>query len=283
MKKACFYHSGCPDGFGAAWAVWNAWGDRARYTSQSHHERIHARDYAGDLVAFVDITPRNNELRELAETAGQLIVLDHHLSSRERYQSDSELVNSVEEFGHTVHFDLDHSGAILAWRYFMPDEPIPDLLACIQDEDLWSWKLPHSREVNAALAAYPRRFEIWSELAAKPIADLVRMGEPIVRAREMEVDRLLAQTHTVSLGTRRIEAVNATQNRSAVGHELSRRQSFGPPWGCVYRVQGGTVHVTLYSIGDLDVSLVAAEYGGGGHPNASGFSVPLRDWLEHFV
>jgi nanoRNase/pAp phosphatase (c-di-AMP/oligoRNAs hydrolase) len=31
------------------------------------------------------------------------------------------------------------------------------------------------------------------------------------------------------------------------------------------------------------VAKVAAAYGGGGHRNASGFSVTLREWLESFV
>ena len=283
VKRVCFYHSGCPDGFGAAWAVWSSWGGEGRYLSHTHQERVRARDHAGDLVVFVDIAPRNNELRQLAEAASHVIVLDHHLSSRDRYEAEPDLANTIEELGHTVLFDLDHSGAVLAWRYFMPDQPLPDLLACVEDEDLWTWKLPYSRQVNAALASYARRFDIWSELAARPIAELVKMGEPIVRAADMEVERILAQTHTVALGTRRIEAVNATYSRSTVGHQLSRRQSFGLPWGCVYRIQGGTVHATLYSIGEVDVSLVAREYGGGGHRNAAGFSVPLREWLERFV
>jgi nanoRNase/pAp phosphatase (c-di-AMP/oligoRNAs hydrolase) len=43
------------------------------------------------------------------------------------------------------------------------------------------------------------------------------------------------------------------------------------------------VDVSIYSIGELDVSKVAERHGGGGHRNAAGFSVPLRVWLEQFV
>ena len=39
------------------------------------------------------------------------------------------------------------------------------------------------------------------------------------------------------------------------------------------------VDVSIYSVGDLDVSLVAGQFGCGGHRNASGFSIPLKDWL----
>ena len=61
------------------------------------------------------------------------------------------------------------------------------------------------------------------------------------------------------------------------------RARFGPSWGVVYRVVGDRVDASIYSIGDLDISKVAGGYGGGGHRNASGFSVPLRDWLERFL
>jgi nanoRNase/pAp phosphatase (c-di-AMP/oligoRNAs hydrolase) len=48
-------------------------------------------------------------------------------------------------------------------------------------------------------------------------------------------------------------------------------------------VVGERVEVSIYSIGDFDISKVAAAYGGGGHRNAAGFSVPLREWLERFL
>jgi nanoRNase/pAp phosphatase (c-di-AMP/oligoRNAs hydrolase) len=50
----------------------------------------------------------------------------------------------------------------------------------------------------------------------------------------------------------------------------------------VYRVSGATVHATLYSIGDVNVSVIAAEFGGGGHRNAAGFTMPLKDWVTKF-
>ena len=38
MERACIFHAGCPDGFGAAWAVWRAWGDGARYVPRGHDD-----------------------------------------------------------------------------------------------------------------------------------------------------------------------------------------------------------------------------------------------------
>ncbi len=283
MQHICFYHAGCPDGFGAAWSAWRAWKDEGRYVPRWHDQSIEASDYAGAWVAYVDIAPNNDELLELAAIAEQVTVLDHHVSARDRYLSDSSVVNRVEALGHEIVFDLEHSGALLAWTYFSEGAPPPDLLRYVEDQDLWTWQLPDSAEVNAAIAAYPRRFEVWDELSQRPIAELASEGRSIVRANRMEVERVLHNAHRLSVDGKPVEAVNATHSRSAVGHGLAERKAYGVAWGCVYRVTGDRVHATLYSIGDVDVASVAAVYGGGGHRNAAGFTVSLEDWVQRFV
>ena len=280
VRRVCFYHAGCPDGLGAAWAVRQAWGESAEYTPRGHDDTIDVESFDGAMLAYVDIAPSNDELIALADIAAQVVVLDHHLSSRERIEADLAVANALEGRGHEVRFDLDHSGAVLAWQYFGGDEPVPDLLRYVEDQDLWTWKLPRSQEVNAAIGSYALRFDVWDDLIRRPIEELAREGESLVRANRTEVDRALNSSTTVVIGTRPVEAVNASTNRSSIGHELARRARFGQPWGCVYRLVGDRLFATLYSIGDFDVSEIAAQFGGGGHRNASGFSVPLRRWLE---
>jgi hypothetical protein len=283
MKKLCFYHAGCPDGFGAVWSVQGAWGESGHFIARSHDDRVRMDECEDALVAFVDIAPGKEELRELADVAGQVVVLDHHVTARDRLASDVSLVNELEAEGHLLHFDLDHSGAVLAWHHFRPDEELPELLRYVEDQDLWNWALPDSDAVNAAIASYPREFEVWNRLSREPIEVLAEQGKPILRANRMEVERRLEHARPVALGTRRIEAVNASINRSQIGHQLAQRAQFGEAWGLVYRVEGSEVYGTLYSIGDVDVSRVALEYGGGGHKNASGFHVSLERWMRDFV
>ncbi len=283
MKKICFYHAGCPDGFGAVWSVRGAWGDEGRYVARGHEDRVRLDECEDALVAFVDIAPAKDEIRELAAVAEQVVVLDHHVTARDRLASDASLVNDLESEGHELHFDLGHSGAVLAWNYFRPNEEIPTLLRYVEDQDLWNWVLPDSDAVNAAIASYPREFEVWDRLAEEKIDALVEQGKPILRANRMEVERRIEHARPVALGTRRIEAVNASTNRAQIGHQLAKRALYGESWGLVYRVEGSEVFCTLYSIGDVDVSKVALEFGGGGHKNASGFRVSLERWLKDFV
>jgi hypothetical protein len=263
--------------------VWKAWGADGEYRARGHDDPVRAHELAGAEVVFADNAPPNSALRQLGERAARLVVLDHHVSALLRYRSDPELDRKLAARGHLVHFDLEHSGAVLAWHHFHPDAELPPLLAYVEDQDLWRWKLPDSEAVNAAIYSHPRQLEVWDELARAPIERLVAEGIPIARAQRMEVERALLGAHPITVGGLRIEAVNALFHRALIGHELALRALHGPPCGAVYRLSGRGVDCSLYSIGDFDVSTLAARYGGGGHRNAAGFHVSLEEWQERFA
>jgi bifunctional oligoribonuclease and PAP phosphatase NrnA len=54
---------------------------------------------------------------------------------------------------------------------------------------------------------------------------------------------------------------------------------------CLLRERGSQVKVSLRAKGDVDVSRIAARFGGGGHANASGCTLqgPLRDAEGHLL
>ena len=283
VRRYCFYHAGCPDGFGAAWALWRAWGNDGRFIPRGHDDLLDPEEHEGDYVVFADIAPPNEAMRGLAELAGQLTVLDHHVSSQSRYESEPSLGRLVDDLGHHVLFDLGHSGAVLAWEHFHPDAPTPEILRYVEDQDLWHWKLPFSREVNAAISSHPLNFDVWDQIADTPVEQLAEEGTPLVRAQRVEVERALRHAHPLSIGRHRIEAVNAITQRSHIGHELATRARYQNPCGAVYRVTGDRIDVSIYSIGDFDVATLAAERGGGGHRNAAGFSLTLEDWVRNYL
>ena len=78
-------------------------------------------------------------------------------------------------------------------------------------------------------------------------------------------------------------AANLLTQRSHIGHELATRARYGVPCGAVYRVVGGRVDVSIYSIGSFDVATLSAERGGGGHRNAAGFTLPLDTWIRDYL
>jgi oligoribonuclease NrnB/cAMP/cGMP phosphodiesterase (DHH superfamily) len=273
MRNVCIFHAGCPDGFGAAWSAWLRWGDRGSYVPRGHDDALRVHELAGAYVLFADIAPPLRAYRALAAQAGHLVVLDHHVSALRAFETDPFLARELAESGHEVRFDLSRSGSALAWSALHEGEPLPDLLAYVEDQDLWRWKLPRSQEINAAIASFPRELEVWSALARTPLDALAEQGAPILRSQRAELERVLTKRQPLAIGGLRIEGVNA----------LATRARFGSACGAVYRIDGRRVDVSLYSIGELDVAALAASLGGGGHRNAAGFSVDLADWLERFI
>ncbi len=283
MRHVCIFHAGCPDGFGAAWSAWLQWGDRGRYVARGHDDPLRTPELAGAYVLFADIAPPPRSYRPLAADAAHLVVLDHHISAQRAFEADPFLARELAESGHNVTFDLTRSGSALAWNALHPGDPLPDLLAYVEDQDLWNWKLPRSREINAAIASYPRDFASWSALASVSVDALADQGAPILRSYRIEVERALASTQPLAIGTLRVEGVNARIQRAEIGHELATRARYGAACGAVYRVEGRRVDVSIYSIGELDVAAISSSYGGGGHKNAAGFSVDLEEWISRFV
>lgn len=283
MKRVCFYHAGCPDGFGAAWAIWRAWGEQASYVPRGHDDGIRPERYDGAHVVFADIAADNDVLRRLGDVTSKLVVLDHHISAKRRYDEEPALALRLQSKGHLIHYDLTHSGAVLAWNHFHGDVPPPDILRYVEDQDLWRFALPASEKVNAAITSRRRTFLEWESLAKRPLDELAAEGAPILRAQQTEIEATLRNIHPILLGEMRLEAVNAVHLRSRLGHELAMRATFGAPCGAVYRILGMRVDISLYSIGEFDVAAIAAKLGGGGHRNAAGFSVSLRDWLDRFI
>ena len=91
MKRVCFYHAGCPDGFGAAWSAWSAWGEAGQYVAFGHDDAVDPGAYRGAEVVFADIMPTAQSLSSLSQVSDELVVLDHHWSALERWKREADV------------------------------------------------------------------------------------------------------------------------------------------------------------------------------------------------
>lgn len=261
------YHGACADGFASAWCAWLHFGDAAEYVPAQHGEP--APDVApGRPVYLLDFCYPLEGLRRLA-ARGPLTVLDHHKTTHDA------LTGRTSEFPGRgdvlVRFDLKKSGGRLAWEHFRPGESAPWLVAYTEDRDLWLWRLPHSREVNAALRSYPFDFARWRVWADNPGYPrwLIPEGAAILRYQEEVVANHVRFAREVELDRQRVLAVNCTTLQSEVGEKLAEGRPFGVTW--FRRADGKYVYSLRSRQGGADVSAVAKPRGGGGHPAAAGF------------
>ena len=164
---------------------------------------------------------------------------------------------------------MNKSGARLAWEYWHPNETLPELLAYIEDKDLWLWRLEQSREVSIALHSYPMEFELWNRLK---VEYLKLEGVALLRLQEQIVDGAVSRARFEHLFGHRVPVVNATDFRSEIANRLCSLYPDSPFAAAYHYDKTGELCWSLRSVGDFDVAALARQAGGGGHKNASGFN-----------
>lgn len=252
---AVLYHADCADGFGAAWALWKKYPD-ARYIPVKHGQPP-PQGLDGAHVMMVDFSYRREVIEQLAQSAASLLILDHHVTAQ------AALAGLPYAY-----FDVKKSGAVLAWEWAHA-EPVPWLLQYVQDKDLWEWRLPDSREMNAALASYPFDFQVWEGLTQ----DVLEMeGRAILRREHSLIDKIVEESVLVEFEGETVPAVYSPVMTSQIGERLCQ----GFPFCLIWHERDGLRYFSLRSKpGTADVSALASRYGGGGHVNAAGFSRPI--------
>ena len=128
------YHAECSDGFGGAWAAWKKFGSRAAYIPLYHHNPPPV-GLRGKEVYMIDFTYNEPVVKKLLKENNRVTSIDHH-------ESQESATKLTEKYLYAV----DHSGSVLAWKYFHPGKPTPMLLRYIENGDLWKFKIPHARD-----------------------------------------------------------------------------------------------------------------------------------------
>lgn len=169
-------------------------------------------------------------------------------------------------------FDLQKSGARLAWEYFHPEKPTPRLVEFIEDRDLWKWQIPRSKEFSAGFYALPMTFDTFNGLADRPefMQQTIEKGATITEMVDVLVKRAArravrrkwmgytlrdkASANHVRYNTL---VVNSSYWQSEVGNELAQVADVGVVW-----LQNGNnvLEIALRSTRD-DVDVVRCRIG----------------------
>jgi oligoribonuclease NrnB/cAMP/cGMP phosphodiesterase (DHH superfamily) len=271
-KTLVIYHGGCYDGHTAAWVCWK------QLKAQADHPAFFAAEYppagqptvlpdvTGFDVLMVDFCVSREQLLEIKAKAKSFQVLDHHKTS----QADCEGLDFCM-------FDMEQSGAGLAWRYFRGQAEAPWLVSYVEDRDLWRFALPDSKVINAYIAAHKltTNFEEWSDLQNMGAKGALTGGRAVLKYLDNYIHVVGGQAiRQTFAGHDDIPVVNAPyMNTSELVGKLSEDAPFAVGW---FQRGDGRYQFSLRSRGDFDVSEVAKRFGGGGHKNAAGFVVSER-------
>lgn len=257
------YHGECPDGFSAAWVAWKKFGDDADYMP-AHHQELPPEDLIGKEIYMLDFSFPTEIMAKIVKENKKVTVIDHHKSAEEAVKMAHEYV-----------YEMNHSGAALAWRFFYPDLTVPWLIRYVEDMDIWKLELPDIFAMTLVLNSFKKDFETWNKLA-KDLDDesvrdqYIKQGNIILKYENKLVDEIMdSNKEIVNFEGYKVYAINAPHIfASQIGNALCREKF---PMAIVWQRSGGRIEVSLRSEGGFDVSGIAKKYGGGGHKNAAGF------------
>lgn len=271
------YHDKCPDGFGSAFAAWKKLGSQATYIGCDHGSKTYP-DVTGACVVILDFSFKEAVLLEMIAKAKQLMVIDHHDSAEKELKSIPDQ-NKI--------FDMNQSGATMAWDFFHRRVLPPQFLLYVEDRDLWRWRLKHSREVCAGLDTLPQTFEQWNQLGTvESIKQLRAKGESVLVYRQILVDSIVSKSAQREFGGFLCRVVNTCGGSivSDVGNTLLSK--YNTPvalmWYLDYPSQ--QYKISLRSHPDVDSSALAKRFGGGGHKSSSAFTLsPSSSGWDEFM
>jgi len=266
-QQIVVYHSHCHDGHTAAWVAWCKYGDAAEYVPAQYGDA--PPDVTGKDVLIVDFSYKRPALEEMVSKARSLRVLDHH------HTAQADLVGLPY-----AEFDMGRSGAGMTWDALQGTRgPITSkwwthwLVDYVEDRDLWRFKLPNSKEINAFISAQKMTFERWDEISQLPLDQVAQQGAAVLSFLDRYVEEMSAQARRIAFCGHDVPIVNAPYLNVS---ELCGALAEGQPFAVVWFQQGdGQIKYSLRSRGDgaIDVSEIAKQFGGGGHKNSAAFTV----------
>lgn len=259
------YHSECTDGFTAAWVAYTIFGRKAQYIPVEHQVSL-PEGLVNKEIYTLDFTYPREVMVELKAKNKKITSIDHHALMKDVV---------LETEGGV--FDNDHSGAMLAWKYFHPDEPVPFLIRVVEDVDLFRFAMPETESISHWLDTFDFSFKIYDKIAKTLESPMglkraMKRGELILDYCNKLISRLVQNTsYEVNFEGYKVLAANTELFHSEVATILAE----GRPFGIVWRMRRKGIYTSLRSKeGGVNVAELAKKYGGGGHEHAAGFLVP---------
>lgn len=260
VRPLVIYHSACYDGFTAAWVAHKALGEPEMVPARYGED---PPDVAGRDVYIVDFSYPRDVMVAMHGAARSLRVLDHHKTAREACAG--------LEF---CEFDMDRSGAGMAWDHFYPHDPRPLWVDRIEDRDLWRFRYDDTEAVYAFVASQHMTLKGWDEINSMGLPAIVERGSAISGYIKMYCSKASNEARLVDFQGHRVVALNTLYlNASETAHVLLKRYPDARFSLTYYQDRGGRWGYSLRSRSDFDVSAVAKKFGGGGHAQAAGFGL----------
>lgn len=273
-----FFHNPCQDGLTSAWiANLFARENNLKFDfhgiSNNNSPKIEPNIKNKNII-FIDYAPNKNQIITVKKKALDYFILDHHKTNEEYYKNHPN-----------VHFDMEKSGAGLAWDYFFPNREVPLFVKMVQDRDLWKWEINNSKEFCSGLFYYTSSCENLEEtfnmideifVSETKFNEVINFGKILEKRKQNQINNILKNItkKTYDYNGKKICIVNADHElASDLGSAIVNNHDYDAAVMWRYDHLNEEYWLSLRANNKLDVSEICKSFGGGGHKNAAGCSV----------
>jgi len=305
MKYIVLYHKNCPDGYGAALALYKKFNlkdiiydkekdilydpEKKAFFIPSNHDTQFRRlkdileKYSNEKFILYSVDFYTDKLLDIAknEKIEKIYIYDHHKTAKERLEKG--IFEKVKD-KITFFYDQDKSGATLTWEKVMGE--IPEIMKYIEDRDIWKWSIKDSDKVLAYLDTkiFNTKFpdEIFKELVkltenfSKEKEKYKNLGKAMLDFKKATIFKICSNLHYLIFPKgEKLYAVNSPVFRSEIGDVLSKVLKDVICIYSIYPTEEDTFVLVSLRSKNQKAKKIAEKYGGGGHPNASGCKILL--------
>lgn len=290
-------HHADSDGYFAGWCVFDAHrnehttGDLKSIAVQYNQALPFVLEELSrsDVVYIVDFSYPRDILIQISQRVGKLVVLDHHEKAMLALQGiESDLDPACQSL---VVFDMNKSGALLAWEYFNPHHIAPHACLLVNDRDLWQWAYG---DTTAAFEAYlnmngvRNNWSVWDKLIDDDdfMKTALTKGMAALDYQRSVVKNFMASDRNLVNATAIVDGKQLKflvyEGMGILTSELGTEgyTTRDVDFTIEHRIREDKMVFSLRS-NKVDVGALALAFpGGGGHCAAAGFSVSLRAGLD---
>ena len=279
----CIYHIADHDGKGSGAIVKRVFPE-AELLGLNHDMEIPYDVIAQhDKIVVCDFALPVDFMFELSEKI-DFTWIDHHSSVIDQY--NAEILKGKKEIKGVRR--VGQAAIELCWQYFYPDNPVPLGVELLAKNDLFDLRDPRVRPFEFAMQSFGVNSpddKIWTDLFENRlnIEAMIEEGERILSWINVRNYRLVrSMAFEAEINGLKCICANMPQGYSSFYDSLENREYYDVMIN-FYMNRKRKWNLSFYSSKkEVDVSRLAAKFGGGGHRGAAGASAldELPDFLR---
>ena len=225
-------------------------------------------------IIIVDFSlQKEGDFDKLLEITKRVVWIDHHKTAIEKHKHLSHLKG--------IRREGKPSGCELTWRYFFPELPIPHVVLLLGDYDTWTFdygEATHKLQTGVKLYDTKPESDMWNkwlEPSYFPDEELARGETALLYRTNFYKSMVESFSFWTTFEGYKAIACNAGMVSSQLFDSIKEDYDIMMP----FIFDGKKWTISLYTKKDIDVSMLAKKYGGGGHKQAAGFqceSLPFK-------